>query len=89
MGFPPEPVSDRLWAPPEALSVTLSEPERVPTAVGVKLTLIEQLAPVGSVAPQLFVSMKSPAIVITEIVSGALPVLDSVALWEALVVPTG
>jgi hypothetical protein len=49
-------------------------------AAGVKVTLIVQLAPGASVVPQLFVSAKLPVLVIAEIVSGAVPVFDSVAL---------
>jgi hypothetical protein len=70
------------------LSATVTEPDRAPTAAGVKVTLIEQLAPTASVVPHVFVWAKSPVIVIPEIVRGALPVFDSVALWTELVVPT-
>ena len=88
MGAVPIPVSDKLCGLPEALSVTVTEPDRVPTAVGVKVTLIVQLAPAASAVPHVFVWAKLPVLVIAEIVSGALPVFESVALWTALVVPT-
>ena len=81
------PVSDTLCGLPDPLSVTVTEPCRVPTAVGVKVTLIEQLAPGASVVPQVFVSAKSPEAVIPEIVSCAVPVFVSVVLWAGLVVP--
>ena len=38
-----------------ALSVTVKLPLRVPVAVGAKVTLIVQLAPAATLAPQLFV----------------------------------
>ena len=82
------PVRDTLCGLPEALSTTVTEPDRVPTAAGVKVTLIEQLAPTASVVPHVFVWEKSPVIVIPEIVTGVVPVFDSVALWTSLVVPT-
>ena len=43
-----------------ALSVTVSVALRVPAAVGVNVTSIEQLAPAARLAPQLFVCAKSP-----------------------------
>jgi len=43
-----------LWLP-VALSVTVIVPVRVPTAVGVKVTLMEQLAPAAREVPQLLV----------------------------------
>ncbi len=84
----PVPVSHTLCGLPDALSATVTEPDRVPTAAGVKVTLMVQLAPGARELPQVFVSAKSPVIVITEIVSGALPVFESVVLWMGLVVPT-
>jgi hypothetical protein len=65
---------------------------RVPSAAGVKVTLILQLAPAATLEPQVFVAVKSVAFVpVTAIllrVSGAVPVLLSVTLW-VLLVPTG
>jgi hypothetical protein len=87
LGAVPVPVRNTPCWPPDALSVTMTEPDRVPVAVGVKVTLIEQLAPAATVVPQVFVSAKSPLLVIPEIVSGAVPVFESVVLWVGLVVP--
>ena len=87
MGAAPVPVSGTLWGLPDALSATPTEPDRVPAAAGVKVTLMVQLAPGARELPQVLVSAKSPVIVIPEIASGAFPVFDSVALWAALVVP--
>jgi hypothetical protein len=88
IGAVPVPASDTLCGLPEALSVTVTEPVRVPTAVGVKVTLIVQRAPAPSVVPQVFVWAKLPVLVIAEIASGALPVFESVVVWARLVVPT-
>ena len=46
-----------------ALSVTVNVALRVPTAVGVNVTSIEQLAPAARLAPQLLVCAKSPLLV--------------------------
>ena len=78
IGAVPVPASDTFWGVPDALSVTVTEPDRVPTAVGVKVTLIEQLAPAASVAPHVFVSAKSPLLVMLEIAMASLPVFESV-----------
>jgi hypothetical protein len=64
-----------------------------PTTVGVKVTLRVQLAPAASLAPQLPVCPKSPAllppIVIPVIASGAVPVFDSVTVCGVLLVLIG
>ena len=60
------------------MSVTVSEPVRDPTAVGVKVTLIvhEELA--ARLVPQVLVSEKSPVRATLEIVSATLLVLERV-----------
>jgi hypothetical protein len=45
-----------------ALSVTVTVPVRAPVAVGVKETLIAQVANAATDVPQLFVSAKSPLV---------------------------
>src|SRR5690348_230549 len=47
---------------PGALSVTVRSPFRVPSAVGVNVTLIVQLAPARTELPQLLFSAKSPLV---------------------------
>lgn len=63
--------------------------DRLPLAVGLKVTLIVQLAPAVKVLPQLFVWAKSPllepVIPIPPMVSAAVPVLLSVTVCGALV----
>jgi hypothetical protein len=56
--------------------------------VGVKVTLILQLPGAGILAPQLFVVPKLAEAAIPAIINGALPVLASVIVCAALVVPT-
>ena len=88
------PVSDTTCVPGVAESLRVSVAVRAPVALGVKVTLIAQLAPaarfLGS-APQVFVCPKSIAFVppsaIPFMVSAALPVLDSVTDCAALAVP--
>lgn len=57
--------------------------------MGVKVTLIVQLAPAATEAPQLFVAAKSPLAAMLEISKAALPELVSVTVCTALVEPTG
>jgi len=74
---------------PVALSVIDSVPVLVPVVVGVKVTLIVQLAPVLSLAVPLFASEKSPLAVMVLMFTVLLPVLVSVTACGVLVVPTG
>jgi len=62
------------------LSVTVSEPVRVPVAVGVKVTLIVHDVLAARLVPQLSVSEKSPLGVMLEIVSVAPPGLVRVTV---------
>ena len=89
MGVPPAPVplSVALCGFPAASSETLTEPVRVPPAVGVNVTLMLQCAPAVRLEPQLFVSAKSPVAPIAEMFNVALPEFVSVNGWLALVVP--
>ena len=87
----PVPVRLTFWGLPVALSVTVSEAARLPLAEGVKLTLIEQLAPACKELPQLLASTKSlalaPLSTRLEMLKVELPVLDSFMACVALVVP--
>jgi hypothetical protein len=84
----PVPLRLAVCGLPAASSLTLSVPLRVPVAVGLKVTVIGQLAPAASVLGQVLVWAKSPLAVIDVIVSGPVPVLLSVTVCGALVVPT-
>jgi hypothetical protein len=75
--------------------VTVRFPARVPTAVGVNVTLITQFAPAAKVAGPIghavapvLVSAKSPEAAMELIVKGPLPVFVSVTVFAALVVFT-
>ncbi len=83
----PVPLRATLCGLPEALSEILIVPVRLPPAVGLKVTEIEQLAPALTVVPQVLVWEKSPLAVMPEMVSEALPVLVSVTVCAALLVP--
>lgn len=73
---------------PAALSLMASEPERLPAAVGAKVTLNVQLAEGATVEPQVLLSEKSPVTATLEMVSGPSPVLLRVTVWTELVVLT-
>lgn len=74
-----------------ALSVTASAPGKLPAVTGAKVTEIEQLAPAASDAPQLLVWLNNPVgslvTAMLVMVSGEPPVLLSVAVCAAEVVP--
>ena len=76
------------------MSKMVMAPRRTSGTAGVKVTVKVQVAPAASVAgnvPHGFgvVSAKSPLSVMVEMISGAPPVFLSVAVWDALVTPTG
>jgi hypothetical protein len=83
----PLPARLMLWGLFGALSLTVSCPVLVPSAVGVKVTLIMQLDPTTNPVPQLLVWLKSPLTAILETVSGRFPELVSVTPFAVLVVP--
>lgn len=72
---------------PATLLAIVSEPVRTPAASGEKTTLIAQAPPNGSDVPQLFVSVKSPVVVIPEIVIGPAVWFWSVTVRGGLDVP--
>ena len=72
-----------------SLVVMFRVADRAPAALGVKRTLIAQLAPAATVVPQPDWAAKLLGFVPTTVrpnVNGALPVLDSVTVLGALVV---
>jgi len=89
-GETPDPVKPIAWGLFDALSVMVTVPVRVPVVVGVKSTLIVQLAPAATEDPQVPepAKAKSPPIVRLLMVSVAFPVLLSVTACTALAVPT-
>ena len=80
-GFvPPVPVRLTVWVVGLALSVMVKVPFLVPVAVGLKVTLMVQLALAATLEPQVLVWEKSPLTVMLEMLRVALPVLLSVTL---------
>jgi hypothetical protein len=77
----PVPCSVTACGDPPPLSLMASDALRVPVALGVKVTEIEQLCPPASVDPQLLVSPKSfaflPVMLKPENVRLVLPLLVS------------
>jgi hypothetical protein len=76
----PVPVSATVCGLPTPLSVMVRAPVLVPPAVGLKVTLRVQLAPVATLEPQVFVWEKSPLTVMLLMLRVALPVFLRVTL---------
>jgi hypothetical protein len=68
--------------------VIVTLPVRNPFALGLKATLIVQLAPAGRLEPQLFSAMKSALAAMLEMVNVVVPVFVSVVFCAALRVLT-
>ena len=85
----PVPVRAIVWGLPVALSVSVIVPVRLPAAVGAKAIAMEQWAPAGKEAPQVFVCEKSPVAEILLMLSAAEPAFVSVTVCAGLAVPTG
>jgi len=88
--LPPVPVSDTTCGLPLALSLTMSEPVRVPVAVGLNLMLIVQLPLTARELPQVPKppQVKSPEMVSVPKLMVELPVLAKVTNCAELIVPT-
>jgi hypothetical protein len=84
----PFPASVIVCGLSDALSVMFTEPYRSPGTVGVKVTLMMQLAPTARLAPQVLVWAKSPLAEMLIMIKVALPVFVRVTVWGALVLPT-
>ena len=88
VGATPVPVRLMVCGLLVAVSLMVTVPVSVPEVVGVKSTLIWQLAPAARLDPQLFVSAKLALATRLLIVRLTVHVLVSVADCEALLVPT-
>jgi hypothetical protein len=92
IGLVPVPESVTPWGLPLALSNTESVAVRADAAVGVKVTLMEQLAPGVKVVPHVVVRLKSPAfapvMLILLMVKVPTPTFERVTLCAALEVLT-
>lgn len=84
------PLPDRVIACglPAALSEIVTAPARAPLVAGLNVIEIEQVSLGARLFPQVVVSPKSPLGLMLLMVSAALPVLASVTIFAALVVPT-
>ena len=71
-----------------ALSVTVIVPGWLPRAVGVKVTLMEQLAPAATEAPQVLVWAYGALAAMLVMFNAAVPELVRVTVCAALVVFT-
>jgi len=84
----PVPLRDTVCGLPAALSAIETEAARLPCAVGLKVTLMVQLAPATTLDPQLLVCEKSvglvPEIVMLVMVREPFPVFVSVTGLAAL-----
>src|ERR1700743_3470384 len=74
---PPVPLRFAVYVPAEVFVVTVSVPARGPEAVGVNTTLMLHVAPASSVAPQSWLSEKSPVVAMFEIAIWPSPLLVS------------
>ena len=88
----PVPVRLTVCGLPAALSIIVIAPVLVHGAVGLNITLIVQFAVAATLAPQVFVSEKSPlfapVMAMLEMFSVAVPLLVSVTFCAALAVVT-
>lgn len=94
-GAVPEPVPDKLTVCglPPPLSATLTEAVSVPSARGVKVTVIVQVPPIGTLEPQVLLSLKSLAfapVMLMPVMESAFLVLlfVRVVVCAALLLPT-
>jgi hypothetical protein len=81
----PVPVSGTVCGLLLALSVMVRVPVRLPIAVGVKVTLMVQLAAAAHDVPHAFPSVKSPDVLIEEMVMVELVPFLSVTVFALLV----
>ena len=84
LGATPVPVRATVCGLPVALSVTVIVPAWLPVAVGVNVTLIVQLPPAATEAPQVLVSAYCALAAMLVTLNAAAPPLVSVMLCAAL-----
>ena len=88
LGATPVPVRLTVCGLPVALSVTVMVPGWLPVAVGVKVTVMVQLAPAATDVPQVLVWAYCALAAMLVMVSAPVPPLVSVTVCAALVVFT-
>src|SRR5580698_497469 len=85
---PPSPFRRMEWGEPAASSRIRIDPNRVPAAVGIKLTENTQLLAAAKLLPQSFVCAKSWLVVVDKSDNAELPMFGSRTLCTGLVEPT-
>ena len=88
LGATPVPVRATVCGLPVALSVTVMVPGWLPVAVGVKVTVMVQLAPAATEVPQVLVWAYGALAAMLVMLSAPVPPLVSVTVCAALVVFT-
>ena len=88
LGATPVPVRLTVCGLPVALSVTVMVPGWLPVAVGVKVTVMVQLAPAATEVPQVLVWAYGALAAMLVMFSAPVPALVSVTVCAALVVFT-
>jgi hypothetical protein len=83
----PVPDSDTDCGPADAPSVKVRVPVREPTAAGLKVTVMVQLAPAAKLAGQALVSEKSPVAAMFVTLSVALPPFVTLIVCAELAAP--
>jgi hypothetical protein len=90
LGIPPVPLSTMMCGVPMVLSVMWIVAVRLPSALGVNVTLIVHIPPAATEVPQVLVSEKSPGFApikaMLPMVTGIVPVLESVIVCTTLLV---
>lgn len=85
---PPIPLNEIVCGLFAALSVMVTDPYRLPLAVGAKVMLRVQLAPLPTLEPHELVSAKSPVVETLVMIKGEPPMLFKFTDSGVLVVPT-
>ena len=83
-GYTPTPAKATVSGAPTALAFTVTEPVRLPVAVGVKVTYTLQVEFGATAEPQLLLCAKSPEVAIAVICMGTLPLFETAIACAAL-----
>jgi hypothetical protein len=87
---PPIPLNGIVCGLLAALSVMVTDPYRLPLAVGVKVTLIVQFAPAATVVPHELACAKSPVAATLVMINDPLPLFVKVTVCAGVLVdPNG
>ena len=84
----PIPAKLTMWGPLGEPSGIVKIPDRMPSVVGVKVTVMVQVPSAPIMEPQLFVWAKSPVVLMPATEIGELLLFVRVSIREGLIVPT-